>query len=299
MKGLKGVKGIVFAIISSGTFGLIPLFTIPLVDEMDMSESNVLFYRFLFSAIMMGILCLIRGESLKIKRKHILPLFALGALYALTALFLVYSYNYIASGIATTVHFLYPICVSLLMVFFFKEQKSYSLLFAALLSLIGVALMCWTGNGSFNTLGLGLASLTIITYGVYIVGLNQSEVGKLPADILTFYVILAGAFIFYIYAQFTTGISIIPSSKATFYLIGLAFLATVISDLTLILAVKYAGSTVTAILGSMEPLVAVSVGVVVFSEYFSTQSFVGLILILLSVILVIISDQNKRNKAKV
>ena len=297
MKSLKGVKGIVFAIISSGTFGLIPLFTIPLVNEMGMNEANVLFYRFLFSAIMMGILCLIRGEHLKINRKQIIPLFALGTLYALTALFLVYSYNYIASGIATTVHFLYPICVSLLMVFFFKEQKSYSLLFAALLSLIGVALMCWTKDGSFNTLGLGLASLTIITYGVYIVGLNQSKVGKLPADLLTFYVILAGAFIFFIYAQFTTGISVIPSSKATFYLIGLAFLATVISDLTLILAVKYAGSTVTAILGSMEPLVAVSVGVLVFSEYFSTQSFIGLLLILLSVILVIKSDQKRKNKS--
>lgn len=72
-----------------------------------------------------------------------------------------------------------------------------------------------------------------------------------------------------------------------------------VSDFALILAVKYAGSTVTAILGSMEPLVAVSVGVLVFSEYFTMQSFMGLILILVSVLLVILSDQQKKKKLAV
>ena len=299
MKSLNGVKGILFAIISSGTFGLIPLFTIPLINNMGMSESNILFYRFTLSLLMMGAICKVRGNSFKIERKQIIPIFILGALYALTALFLVYSYNYIASGIATTIHFLYPLCVSFLMVCFFKEKRSNALLVAALLSLIGVALMCWTGSGSFNLLGMGLAALTIITYGVYIVGLNQSGVGNLPADILTFYVILAGAFIFLLYAQFTTGLAPIPSTKAVYYLVALAFLATVISDLTLILAVKYAGSTVTAILGSMEPLVAVTVGVLVFSEYFSMHSFIGLLLILTSVGLVILADQRKKKSLAV
>ncbi|EGJ71306.1 protein of unknown function DUF6 transmembrane [Bacteroides coprosuis DSM 18011] len=298
MKGLTSFKGIIYAMISSGTFGLIPLFTIPLVEDLGVNEANILFYRFFLSAIMMGIICLFRSDSLKIEKKQILPIFALGGLYALTALFLVYSYNYIASGVATTIHFLYPICVSLLMVLFFKEQKSKSLIIAALLSLLGVALMCWTDGVSMNLLGVFLASLTILTYGTYIVALNQMKVGQLPADVLTFYVILAGAIIFFVYAQFDGGgVQAIPSFKAGVYLIALAFLATVISDFALILAVKYAGSTVTAILGSMEPLVAVSVGILVFSEYFTSQSMIGLILILASVVLVILSDQRKKKLA--
>ena len=296
MKGLTNFKGIIYAIISSGTFGLIPLFTIPLMDDMGMNEGNILFYRFFLSALMMGVICLFRSDSLKIAWKHVLPIFGLGALYALTALFLVYSYNYIASGVATTIHFLYPLCVSLLMVLFFHESPSKMLFVAAFLSLVGVGLMCWTGGDSINLWGVFLASTTIITYGTYIVGLNQLEVGKLPADVLTFYVILAGAFIFFVYAQFGGGITTIPSFHAGFYLLVLAFLATVISDFALILAVKYAGSTVTAILGSMEPLVAVTVGVVVFSEYFTVHSLIGLVMIVLSVVMVIMSDKQKRQK---
>ena len=281
---MKSLKGIIYAMISSGTFGLIPLFTIPLMGNMEMNESNILFYRFLFSTLMMGAVCLLHKSTLKINMKHLISIIGLGALYALTALFLIYSYHYITSGVATTIHFLYPICVSFLMVVFFKEQKSKSLFLAASLSLIGVALMCWSGGGSIRLMGIGLAALTILTYGIYIVALNQLDIGKLPAEVLTFY------------SLFTAGISSIPSTKAGFYILALAFLSTVISDLTLILAVKYAGSTTTAILGSMEPLVAVVVGVLVFSEHFTLQSLIGLLLILMSVIIVILADQQKKSK---
>ena len=268
---MKSLKGIIYAMISSGTFGLIPLFTIPLMGNMEMNESNILFYRFLFSTLMMGAVCLLHKSTLKINMKHLISIIGLGALYALTALFLI-------------------------MVVFFKEEKSKSLFLAASLSLIGVALMCWSGGGSIRLMGIGLAALTILTYGIYIVALNQLDIGKLPAEVLTFYVLLGGCVIFFIYSLFTAGISSIPSTKAGFYILALAFLSTVISDLTLILAVKYAGSTTTAILGSMEPLVAVVVGVLVFSEHFTLQSLIGLLLILMSVIIVILADQQKKSK---
>ena len=122
---MKSLKGIIYAMISSGTFGLIPLFTIPLMGNMEMNESNILFYRFLFSTLMMGAVCLLHKSTLKINMKHLISIIGLGALYALTALFLIYSYHYITSGVATTIHFLYPICVSFLMVVFFKEQSYY------------------------------------------------------------------------------------------------------------------------------------------------------------------------------
>lgn len=294
---MKGLKGIIYAMISSGTFGLIPLFTIPLSGSLGVNEANILFYRFFLSAIMMAALCLFRGTSLKIKLHYLLPILGLGILYALTALFMVYSYNYIASGVATTIHFLYPLCVSFIMVFFFKEPKSKSLIIATCLSLVGVGLMCWTDNSSISLFGVFLSCITIFTYGIYIVGLNKSKVSELSADVLTFYVVLVGMFVFFIYAQFASeGIEGIPNMKAGIYLMSLAFLATIVSDFTLILAVKYAGSTVTAILGSMEPLVAVSVGVIVFSEYFTMKTMLGLVLILVSVALVILSDQRKKKQ---
>lgn len=290
---MKGIKGVFYAILSSGTFGLIPLFTIPLVEELGVNEANVLFYRFFISSLLMGGVCLLRKNNLRIGGKLILSVLGLGLLYALTALFLVYSYNYIASGIATTIHFLYPLCVSLVMVFLFNEKQTKSLVVAAFLSLVGVALMCWTG-GELHLLGVLLSGMTVLTYGFYIVGLNQLTNKGVSADVLTFYVILTGAILFFIYAQFDGGgVDPIPSFRAGLYLLLLAFLATVISDFALVLAVKHAGSTVTAVLGAMEPLVAVSMGVLVFAEYFGVQSFIGLLLVLFSVILVILTSRKE------
>lgn len=277
-----------YALISSGTFGLIPLFSIPLMTDDGLGLPTILFYRFLFSTVMMGAICLLKRESLKISPKHLLTIFLLGLLYAATALCLIHSYQYIPSGVATTIHFIYPIFVSLIMVFFFRERKSVILFLAAILSLLGVGLLCWTEGTQINLTGVIIASITILTYSTYIVGINQTSVNKMSAEVLTFYILLAGAVMFTVYAFATGGVERIPSSGAWGRLVFLAFLPTVLSDLTLILAIKYAGSTVTSILGSMEPLVAVFIGVIHFSEYFAMNSFFGLLLIILSVTLVIL-----------
>lgn len=295
MSNIKNFKGILFAIVSSGTFGLIPLFSIPLMQG-GMTEPSVLFYRFLFSALMMLAICLIRKENLKITLKQAYSISMLGILYAATALFLIYSYRYIPSGIATTIHFMYPIAVSFIMMMFFKEKRSVILLLAAVLSVIGVVFMCWTGGESIQFIGLLVAGATIITYSFYIVGVNQSKVGRLSAEVLTFYIVLAGAVVFFIFALFSGSVGTIPDLPSLSRLLLLAFLCTVVSDFTLVLAIKLVGSTVSSILGSMEPLVAVIVGVLYFSESFSFYSFIGIALIILSVVMVILKNAKKEEK---
>lgn len=295
---MKSLKGIIYALISSGTFGLIPLFSIPLMLDSHMGLPSILFYRFLFSTLLMGGICFFKKENFKISKKNIITIGWLGTLYAATAMCLIYSYKYIPSGLATTIHFLYPIAVSFLMVAFFKERKSIVLFLAAILSLLGVTLLCWSGEGSISMIGVAIASLTVITYSVYIVGINQSSVNKMSPEILTFYILLSGAVLFFIFAATSsTGIESIPNVTAFWRLSLLAFLPTVISDLTLILAIKYAGSTITSILGSMEPLVAVLIGVLYFSEYFNLNSAFGILLILVSVSLVIVFGRRKVNNA--
>lgn len=284
---MKNFKGIVLAILSSGTFGLIALFSIPLMEH-GMSTGSILFYRFLISSIVMGAICVARKESLKISAQQLVPLISLGILYAATALFLIHSYKWVPSGIATTIHFLYPILVSLIMVFFFKEKKSFVLFATAIISLIGVVFLCWSDTDNIQTIGVITASLTILTYALYIVGVNQTKVGKqMKAEPLTFYVLFFSTIMFMIYALVTTGIEPIQNPSDLGRLAALAVLSTVISDLTLILAIKYIGSTVTSILGSMEPLVAMFIGVLYFSETFTGYTFIGIFLILCAVCIVI------------
>lgn len=294
---MKNIKGIIFALVSSGTFGLIPLLSIP-VMETGMGAPSILFYRFLFSTLMMGGICLLKKESFKISTQHLTTIFALSLLYAATALLLIFSYNYIPSGVATTIHFMYPILVSILMVIFFKERKSIILIFAAILSLFGVILLCWTGGEDVKLTGILIASLTIVTYATYIVGINQTKAGRINAEILTFYILLFGALIFLIFGATTTGLESIPNTESFVRIFLLALLCTVVSDLTLVYAIKLVGSTITSILGSMEPLVAVIVGIFYFSESFTFSSFCGITLIVLSVVLVISKSAKKQNQTK-
>lgn len=279
-------QGLIYAVISSSTFGLIPLFAIAIVAS-GMGSASVLFYRFGLSALMLGGYVVMRGGSFRIARKYVWRIALLGALYALTALGLLISYNYIPSGMATTIHFLYPIVVTTLMVMFFGEARSLWLVASAIMALAGVAIMSWGGTDGASMLGVSLVLCTVVTYAFYIVGVNKSGVNNIDSILLTFYVLLVGAVIFGLYALLTTGLDYTTDSSVWLNIVLLALVSTVISDLTLILAVKKAGSTITSILGAMEPATAVLVGVLHFGESFSVGTLLGFALILFAMYSVI------------
>ena len=288
-------KGIILAIISSGTFGLIAFFSIPLLKA-GMHAPSILFYRSSIAAILLGLVCLFRKKQFNISPKIAIQLFMLGMLYTMTAMGLIYSYNFISSGVATTIHFLYPIVVACMMIIFYKEKLSRSLLFAAILSLFGVGLLCWNKSGFINSEGLLAALLTVFTYALYIVNLNRQGIKKLDTEVIMFYVMLFGAFIFAVFSYSTTGIEVLPHTNAWLNIIGLSVFATVLSGLALILAVKNAGSTITSILGSMEPVVATVVGVFHFHEPVGWNSLFGLIIIISAVVMVVMASQRKEKR---
>ncbi|MDH6309909.1 drug/metabolite transporter (DMT)-like permease [Dysgonomonas sp. PFB1-18] len=289
---MNKTKGIALALISSGTFGLIALFSIPLL-KVGMHAPSILFYRCVFATVVLGVICLVRKKEFRISPKAATLLFFLGMLYTITAMGLIYSYNFISSGVSTTIHFLYPVSVACMMIIFYKEKLSRNLLFAAVLSLTGVALLCWSDTGFISTKGLLAVLMTVFTYSVYIVELNKPELKKLEPEIITFYVMLFGGFIFSVFSYSTTGIELIPDTSSLLNLIGLALFATVLSNLTLVAAVKHAGSTITSILGSLEPVVATMIGVFHFSEPFGWNSLIGLLLIIGAVTLVILTNKEQ------
>lgn len=290
---MKNLKGALYALISSSTFGLIPLFSIPIIAGGAMGVPSLLFYRFAFATAAMALAGIVLRKSFKVKPLMLVKILALGIFYASTSMGLTLSYEYVPSGVATTIHFLYPVLVTILMVMFFGEKKSRTLILASAISIIGVALLS-QGEGEIKVKGLLLVLMTVVTYATYIVGVNQSGVERTDPVILTFYVFVSSTAMFATYAAFTGGIQPIADRSTLYGLLLLALLPTVISDFTLILAVKYVGSTVTAILGSMEPLVAVLVGVLYFSEHFGIKGVVGLMLVLTAVIMVIMRSARKQ-----
>ena len=290
---MNNLKGILYAILSSATFGLVPLFSIPLLEG-GIGTPTILFYRMGVAALLMGMIARITRHDLKIGFKDLMMFLALGGLYAATSLWLLTSYKYIPSGVATTIHFLYPLVVTLIMILFFREKLSVWLLVAALLSVLGVALLSQgEGNGGSTFKGIAMVLITVVTYASYIVGVNKTRVARMDSIVLAFYVLLTSALIFLAYAVTTTGIEPLPDWRRGADVLLLALLPTVVSNLTLVLAVKHIGSTMTSILGSMEPLTAVLIGVFYFGETFGVLSAIGLCVIVTAVIIVILLAKSR------
>lgn len=287
MKQMVNITGVAFAIISSATFGLIPLFSIPLLGR-GIGSPTILCYRFLLAALAMAVVMLLTHRKFKLELSKLGTVAILSILYASTAILLIESYDYIPSGIATTIHFLYPLAVTLTMSWLFGEKTTATTYIAVVVSLVGVGLLAWGNHteGDFHK-GVTLSLLTVISYAAYIIGIMRSRASTIDSLVLTFYVLVIGAALFFIYALLTTGIEAIHHWSDWRDLVMLALICTVLSDYTLILAIKRIGSTLTSILGSMEPLTAVIVGVVYFGEHFDSSSVAGLILIIVAVVLVI------------
>lgn len=288
MRNIKGIKGSAYAIVSSATFGLVPLFSIPLLQA-GMASPAILFYRMLLSAAILAVVAMASGRSFRISRRDFAVLAGQSVMYAATALGLLCSYDYIPSGVATTVNFLYPLVVTIVMTLFFRERSSVWIVIAVFISLVGVALLAWGDTGSRDPgRGLTYAGITVFSYAVYIIGIMKSRAARLDPQVVAFYVLTFAAAIFFVYALASTGIGVVHTWPTWRNLLLLALLPTVLSNLTLVLAVKEIGSTMTSILGSMEPLTAVLVGVIHFGERFDLDSAAGLVLVVTAVIIVIL-----------
>lgn len=287
----NNMKGFFFGIASSMTFGLIPLFTLPLMAE-GLGFDAILFYRFLFASMALGVILISRKESFKIKRSELPALGALGVLYSSSALFLFWGYQLLSSGVATTLHFLYPVFVTIVMATCFKEKKSFWTAFSILCAIAGVGMLS-IGDGTveMNLFGIGIVAFSALSYALYIVGVNKSRIREMKGPKLTLYVLSVATCIFFVMAQIKGTFQMIPSTTAFFNLVALAIIPTVLSNLALVKAVKYIGSTLTAVLGATEPVTAVCVGILVFGEPFTLQLATGILLIILAVSIIILSKR--------
>lgn len=283
------VKGFLNAALSSSTFGLAPFFTISLLMT-GFSSFEVLAYRWGIASLALAIFGVILEEKFRITRKDWSTVFVLSLFRAATSFSLVIAYQHIASGVASTIHFMYPLVVALVMICFFGEKKSFSILFAVLISLIGAGLLS-SGEINFNggdtTTGLIAAVLSVFFYGGYIVGVRKSRAVNIPSTALTCYVMGLGALFFIIGGCATGGIRLATEGHTWLDILGLSLLATATSNITLVKAIKYIGPTLTSIFGALEPLTAVIIGCWVFKESFTWNSTIGIVLILTAVTIVV------------
>ena len=280
-------KGFILGAIAAASYGMNPLFTLPLYSA-GMSVDTVLFYRYSLAVIVLGIMMKFQKQSFAIKRVDVLPLCIMGLLFAFSSLFLFMSYNYMDAGIASTILFVYPVLVAIIMAVVFKEKVSPITMFSIALAFVGISMLCKSPGGqTLSLVGITFVFLSSLSYAIYIVGVNRSSLKDMPIAKLTFYVLLFGLSVYVVRLQFCTELQVIPTPMLWINAVSLAVFPTVISLVTMTKAIHYIGSTPTAILGALEPVTALFFGVLVFGDQLTPLIILGILMVITAVTLII------------
>ncbi|HIZ86235.1 MAG TPA: DMT family transporter [Candidatus Coprenecus stercoravium] len=280
-------KGYILGSIAAATYGMNPLFALPLYKG-GMNPESVLFFRYIFAIPILAVMIKARGRSFRVSRKETITLIAMGILVAISSLTLFQSYNYMEAGIASTILFVYPIMVALIMSLVFKEKLTLMTGLCLVLALGGISMLYNGSDGTTLSLtGTLLALASALTYAIYIVGINQTTLKNTATLTVTFYVLVFGVTLFII--RLLTGIELITPDKWYLWLniLALAVFPTAISFLCTTSAIQYIGSTPTAILGALEPVTAIIFGICIFGERMTVRECTGIIMILVAVTMVI------------
>ena len=274
----NAIIGYPAGIITGITYGLNPLFAVPLMNNGATIES-ILFFRYSFAVVMLGAFLILTKQSFRITVRQAGVLLALGLLYTSSSIFLFEAYNYIASGLATTLIFLYPVLVAIIMVFL-RVVPSWPVWLSIAATFGGVIIMTQgSGGDSLNPIGIALSLGSALVYALFIVIINRSKaIAQISNTLLTFYSLTVGAIVFlgkisFSEAPISAGIT---TGGDWLNLAGLALLPTIVSTATLAIATRNIGATKASVLGVFEPITAILIGTLMFGEPLTTNILLGI-----------------------
>lgn len=281
----NAIIGYPAGIITGITYGLNPLFAVPLMKNGAATES-ILFFRYFFAVALLGLFLMFRKQNFKISGKQTGVLLVLGLLYTSSSIFLFEAYEYIASGLATTLIFLYPVLVAIIMVFL-RVVPSWPVWLAIAATFGGVLIMTQSdGSQTINPVGVLLSIASALVYALFIVIINRSKViAGISNSLLTFYALTVGAIVFLgkIFCSDTAITAGITTGADWLNLVGLALLPTIVSTATLAIASRNIGATKASVLGVFEPITAIVVGTLMFGEPLTTNIIVGISIAIVAV----------------
>ena len=281
----NAIIGYPAGIITGITYGLNPLFAKPLMNAGASTEA-ILLFRYGIAVILLGAYLLLKKENFRITLKQAGVLLSLGLLYTASSTFLFEAYKYIASGLATTLVFLFPAMVAIIMVFL-KVVPSWPVWLSIAATFAGVMIMTGgAGAEKINPLGVWFSIASAFVYALFIVIINRSKaISSIPNSLLTFYALLTGTF-FFIGRCLFSGADLmagIDGGMAWCNLIGLAVLPTIVSTASLAVATRNIGATKASVLGVFEPITAILVGTVVFGEALTPNIIAGILISIVAV----------------
>ena len=292
------INGVFYAALSSASFGFSPLFSLGLV-ALGLTDFDILSYRWFIAAAVLVIYALCKKKSLRLNSfDEAWKIIVLSILRAVTSITLLIGYANIASGIASTINFMYPVIVALCMMIFYGQDRSIINVIAIVLSITGVYLMAHADGlivpGGNTKLGLWCSLISAFSFAAYYIVMKRTRADKIEPVKFTTWIMLLSALYFIAGGLVTEGrITIVTDLKPWLYILGLGLWSTMISNFTGVKAVRRIGPTLTSILGALQPLTAVVLGVLFLDEHLGVKTITGITLILASVIMIVLHQKKK------
>lgn len=292
MEQKKGLHwGYLAGIISGITYGMNPLFGVPVINK-GLDVNSLLFFRYGVATLLMLAYMLVARKTIRISWKQFGLMTILGILFTGCSITLFEAYKYIPSGVATSILYVYPIMVALIMMIF-GQFPSWQTWISIFVGVAGAVLLSMKGGGGFiDWKGIALVVASGLCYTLFIVIVNLSkQVKAIPNLTLTFYCFFIGSLMLFALSGFGVQLNPVPDAISWLNVLGLAVLPTAVATITLAASSKAVGATKTSVLGILEPLTAIFVGTLVFHEAFTLNVAFGVVLILFAILFMILTEK--------
>ena len=290
------INGFFYPAISSMSFGFSPLFSLGLIAA-GLSDFDILSYRWLIAGLVLMAYAFFKKKSLRLNSfEEVWKVVLLSILRAITSVTLLLGYVNISSGIASTINFMYPVIVALCMMIFFGERRSRTDMGAILVSIFGVYLLASGDSiiieGGNTILGLTCSIISAFSFAAYYIVMKQVKADKIEVVKFTTWIMMLSAFYFIACALiFEGGLTITCNGKVWLNILGLGLWATMVSNITGVKAIRRIGPTRTSILGALQPVTAVILGVLFLGEHLYFRSVIGIALILAAVSVIVMHQK--------
>ncbi len=291
-------KGALCGIFSAMAYGTNPFGAMFLYQD-GLNTASVLVWRFLAASLVLALIMLMTHKSFALSLKETAVLFFLGALFAASAMLLFLSFRYMATGLAASLFFIYPVLVAVAMALFYRERLSRSAVFALCAAMAGVFMLSDSEGAAFSLKGAACVLGSALTYTAFVVVLNKSSVRMSTVKLSLYQTLFSFLCVLACTQIFESCALMLPMGfKGWFFVMWLALVTAVFSQVTLVISVREIGSTMTSILGALEPLTALLIGIFVFGESLTPSMVLGVAFIIFAVLLIVLSDQLKEHKVR-
>jgi drug/metabolite transporter (DMT)-like permease len=285
------VKGSTLVILAAFFYGINVVISKTAYSE-GANPMFVLAMRFLIASLLLWTYSLAVGgrEKLRATRQQLKILLIIGGIvYAGFSMFYYNSINFIPVSLASVIFYLYPVIVNLFMIRFMKEKMVSKQLAALIMATVGCVLMVWSPVSNFNLFGILLAFGACLSFSTHLILLGSRFAEKLKSmDSLTVTTyITSTATITLLAAALVTGsfrVSVTP--KGWMAVLASAFFSTFLSNLLFFKGIRETGSSKAAILSTFEPVVSVTLGVILLNEILTPLQFAGIAMIILAVLMI-------------